>query len=469
MSKKTTQNIVPAIAPTTETTQETTQVSTQVSTNATATTPTTAKSKVNSMKKTTETTAKVATDSTQATTETTASVSTAIDPTTPTTTVESEATTQTTQSAHTQHSESTQSTAKKVVLNDQIINALAKVLAIPPTIATTQAKKSTDQLSHEISKILDIDQSDFETILSINLFRGKVYRGKEVVKAIRQFAKNTVFTKLNAEKNEVDYYSEFAKAFNSYFQAMDEETTQLNRIHSVVKQPKKLKNVDVALITPDRIAINSDNSDEFINLKSCLVDKWQHSKDDPKASIYQQPEVSLAVRLLLQINSVVYGEKYFNIGDSTAYQHISTTPKNFKSILEKCGLEIGYYSEKTTKEEIILDYLKKHCCYDEDDTELKELSIKPEHKYAIECISKIQPKHYPLIIQIDEGIHDYFIDFCDCTDTILDLINTRSEMKLDAVEELKNEPSLTQEQYDQQIKDKEAFNKQIGSVLNDNN
>jgi len=311
------------------------------------------------------------------------------------------------QSTDETQSDSRQSTAKKAELSPEILALLGQVTAQKPVVLNAQTKAKMTTEAREIIKIAESDESYLEKIMMLNCFGdGMLYDKKDALKVLRRFIKNPVFTALS--EGEVSGYKQFAEIMT---QANDLSVKLHNSTDAIKKHEISLeidpvkkaelekllfsaKPVDIALITPDRVAINSV---ENIDLKSVLIDRWGRSKDDKLASQFQQPELSLAVRFLLQLNCEFYGAKGFNIGDSSCYMHISSTPANFNAILDSCEVGHSRFSDKNSNAEIVNSYIEKHC------KSFGKISISPAQKYTIDFLLTLPSKFFHLLHRFDDS------------------------------------------------------------------
>lgn len=311
------------------------------------------------------------------------------------------------QSTDETQSNSSQSTVKKVELSPEILALLGQVVAQKPVVLDAKTKAKMIAESREIIKIAEADEVYLENIMMLNCFgNGLLFSKKDALKVLRKFVKNPVFTALS--EGEVSGYQQFAEI-------MTESTNLRLKLNNSLDQLKKQeivietdpvkkaqleamllnsKPVDIALITPDRVAFNCV---ENVDLKSILIDKWGRSKEDKNSSQFQQPELSLAVRFLLQLNAEFYGSRGFNVGDLSTYQHISSTPANFNSILDACEVGHARFTDKDSNVDLVNSYIQKHC------KNQGKIEITPERKFTIDFLLSLPVKYFHLLHRFDDN------------------------------------------------------------------
>ena len=237
-------------------------------------------------------------------------------------------------------------------LLDQITQALSSVdLSKAQSIVQTQAKKNEkSSVKREISSV-GVDDHQNEIIAISLLAFGQFVKHDDIVKAMREFAKNPVFVSCDDQK-ETDYQRHA-------------------RLFDLLNKTFKL-GFDISMLKSDRIAVNGANC---VNLDDLLIDQFEHGKDSKQSIQNARPELSLGLRLYAQFLNfnAIFDEitnarlenrsvdkaliKTFAIGDSTQFKHVSSTIRNLKAMIN-INSKIEFYDSKTSKNQIMIDHAK---------------------------------------------------------------------------------------------------------------
>jgi hypothetical protein len=237
-------------------------------------------------------------------------------------------------------------------LLEKLTNSLASVdLTQAKSIVQTQAKKTEkSSVKREISSVGVDDHQNEITCTSLLCF-GQYVKHDDLVKAMREFAKNPVFISVDAQ-HETDYQ-------------------RLARLFDHMNKTFKL-GFDISMLKSDRIAVNGS---KCIDLDDLLIDQFEHGKDSKLSIQIARPELSLGLRLYCQFLNfnAIFDEitnarlenrsvdqarlKTFSVGDSTSFKHISSTVRNLKALIN-INANIAFYDNKSSKTQVMLDFAK---------------------------------------------------------------------------------------------------------------
>ena len=288
----------------------------------------------------------------------------------------------------------------------EMLSLLSNSIEIAPQPATPPviAKKQEKTPAKTIEIIEDCDRPDMFSIMCILMF-GEVVKPADVVKFVR---KNIT-----------------SKAFPAGSKNAGEDYTAVSLALTRVYRDLKL-NVDVALISKyeDRVAVNGSGISGFIDVSSLLVDQWKYGKGTANPDVFGVDEVSLAVRLWLQYSSMVMGNrsKGVNIGDSTQYKHLSSTPRNVIEWWKHTGfieaMRIEFYSKETPLNVILADFIEHRGQKVETDG---KTHLTPQAMFMINQIKALNPRNYRYLPKF-ECLHDMLFLDQACMSTGMDLV-----------------------------------------------
>jgi hypothetical protein len=197
------------------------------------------------------------------------------------------------------------------VLMAEIDRLLSETVATAPSFE--KAKQTIEKVAKMLKKVDLQGQRECEIVLTLNIF-GQVLPAQQILKAIRTQILNPVFSKNIDPENSV--FARFVK-------------------YATVLFPE----YQFALTTPDRVAVDGKTA---VNLDDVLINQFENGKDSKVSSPLAHPEVSLAVRFYLQLviaSEILKGNtkaKFFAVGKSETYKHVSSTSQNFSKILRAC-------------------------------------------------------------------------------------------------------------------------------------
>ena len=263
-----------------------------------------------------------------------------------------------------------------------LTDALSSVdLSKAQSIVQTQSKKSEkSSVKREISSVGVDDHAMQITCLSLLVF-GQYVKIEDFTKSMREFARNPVFV-ASDDQSESDYQ-------------------RYSRLFDAINRKANLK-LDISMIKADRIAVNGAIC---VDLDDLLVNQYEHGKDSKLSIAISRPELSLGLRLyaqMLNFNAIfdmlmdcqkngvaidLKRVKTFSIGDSTQFKHVSSTIQNIKAMINLNDPKIEFYSNQSSKHEILLDYAKSNA----DPFTLKAISML--HSDDLSCVVKPNQKY----------------------------------------------------------------------------
>lgn len=201
------------------------------------------------------------------------------------------------------------------LLNAEIERLITETTPVAPTIMKAGSEKAPKVARPALKKVGLAGQKECEVVLTLNIF-GQVLPADQILNGIRTQIQNPVFNKRIAPESSV--FARFARACNVIFAKAGYE---------------------FALVTPDRVAVDGKFA---VSLDDVLVNAFENGKDSKVSSPLSHPEISLAVRFYLQCviaSQLLAGNtkaRFFAVGKSETYNHVSSTSQNFSKILRAC-------------------------------------------------------------------------------------------------------------------------------------